>query len=89
MALVHELFDTPSYVVSVWSGFLFLCVLGIGCVILFWHSLGLPYNYFRPALQALSFCRSLEYLVNALNNSINARCMIAGLCAVEDPLPPM
>ena len=34
------------YVFSVRSGFFFLSVLGIGCVILFWHSLSLPYNYF-------------------------------------------
>ena len=27
--------------------FLFLCVLGIGCIILLWHSLGRPYNYFE------------------------------------------
>ena len=27
-------------------GFLFLWVLGMGCVILLWHSLSLPYNYF-------------------------------------------
>ena len=33
------------YVVSVWRGFLFLWVLGMGYVILFWHSLGLPYNH--------------------------------------------
>ena len=32
--------------VSVRRGFLFLLVLGIGCVILLWHSMGLPYNYF-------------------------------------------
>ena len=31
--------------VSVWRGFLFLLVLVIGCVILLWHSLGIPYNY--------------------------------------------
>ena len=31
---------------SVRLGFLILLVLGIGCVILLWHSLGLPYNYF-------------------------------------------
>ena len=35
-----------NYVVSVWTGFLFLLVLGIGCVTLLWHSLSLPYNYF-------------------------------------------
>ena len=34
------------YVVSVWRGFLFRWVLGIGYVFLLWHSLSLPYNYF-------------------------------------------
>ena len=29
------------------EGFLFILVLGIGCVISLWHSLGLPYNYFE------------------------------------------
>ena len=37
---------TCNYVVSVWRGFLFLWVLGMGYVILLWHSLSLPYNYF-------------------------------------------
>ena len=32
--------------VSVRRGFLFLWVLGMGCVILLWHSLSLLYNYF-------------------------------------------
>ena len=32
--------------VSVRRGFHFLLVLGMGCVILLWHSQGLPYNYF-------------------------------------------
>ena len=36
---------TCSYAVSVRRGLLFLLVLGIGCVILLWHSLFLPYNY--------------------------------------------
>ena len=30
---------------SNWGRFLFLLVLRIGCVILLWQSLGLPYNY--------------------------------------------
>ena len=30
-----------------WKGFLFLLVLGMGCVILLWHSPSLPYNYFQ------------------------------------------
>ena len=33
-----------NYVVSVRRGFLFLLVLGMGYVVLLWHSLGLPYN---------------------------------------------
>ena len=37
---------TCNNVVSVRSGFLFLLVLKMGCVIL-WHSLGLPYNNFK------------------------------------------
>ena len=35
-----------NYVVSVWRGFLFLWVLGMGYVILLWHSLSLPFKYF-------------------------------------------
>ena len=38
---------TCNYVVSVWRGFLFLWVLGMGYVILLWHSLSLPYNHFK------------------------------------------
>ena len=44
--LICLLSFTCNYVVSVRRGFLFLMVLGMGCVILLWHSLGLPYNYF-------------------------------------------
>ena len=43
--LVCLLLFTCNYVVSVWRGFLFLWVLGMGYVILLWHSLSLPYNY--------------------------------------------
>ena len=35
-----------NYVVSVRRGFVFLLVLGKGCVISLWHSLGFPFNYF-------------------------------------------
>ena len=37
---------TCNYVVSVLRGYLFLLVLGMGCIILLWQSLGLPYTYF-------------------------------------------
>ena len=40
--LICLLLFTCNYVVSVWRGFLFLWVLGMGYVILLWHSLGLP-----------------------------------------------
>ena len=39
--LICLLLFTCNYVVSVWRGFLFLWVLGMGYVILFWHSLSL------------------------------------------------
>ena len=45
--LICLLLFTCNYVVFVWRGFLFLCVLGMGYVILLWHSLSLPYNYSR------------------------------------------
>ena len=44
--LICLLLFTYNYVVSVWRGFLFFWVLGMGYVILLWHSLSLPYNYF-------------------------------------------
>ena len=40
--LICLLLFTCNYVVSVWRGFLFLWVLGMGFVILLWHSLSLP-----------------------------------------------
>ena len=48
--LICLLLFTCNYVVSVWRGFLFLWVLGMGYVILLWHSLSLPYNYFEADL---------------------------------------
>ena len=44
--LICLLLFTCNYVGSVRRGFLRLCVLGMGCVILLWHALSLPYNYF-------------------------------------------
>ena len=48
--LICLLLFTCNYVVSVWRGFLFLWVLGMGYVILLWHSLSLPYNYFKSEI---------------------------------------
>ena len=44
--LICLLLFTCNYVVSVGRGSLFLWMLGMGYVILLWHSLSLPYNYF-------------------------------------------
>ena len=43
--LICLLLFTCNYVVSVWRGFLFLWVLGMGYVILLWHSLSLHIIY--------------------------------------------
>ena len=45
--LICLLLFTCNYVVSVWRGFLFLWMLGMGYLILLWQSLSLPYNYFE------------------------------------------
>ena len=44
--LICLLLFTCNYVVSVWNGFLFLWVLWMVYVILLWHLVSLPYNYF-------------------------------------------
>ena len=44
--LLCLLLFTYSSVVSVRRGFSWLWVLGMGCIILLWHSLGLPNIYF-------------------------------------------
>ena len=44
--LICLLLFTCNYVFSVRRSFLFLLVLGMGYVILLWHSLSLPYNNF-------------------------------------------
>ena len=45
--LICLLLFTCNYVVSVWRGFLFLWVLGMGYFILLWHSLSLPLIIFQ------------------------------------------
>ena len=45
--LICLLLFTCNYVVFVRRSFLFLWVLGMDYVILLWHSLSLPYNYFE------------------------------------------
>ena len=56
--LIGLLLFTCNHVVSVGRGFLFLYVLGMGYVILLWHSRSLPYNYFESKLKLINRKRS-------------------------------
>ena len=58
--LICLLLFTCNYVVSVWRGFLFLWVLGMGYVILLWHSLSLYFPHIC--------CFHLHYAVLCLTN---------------------
>ena len=58
--LICLLLFTCNYVVSVWRGFLFLWVLGMGYVILLWHSLSLPYNYFDNDSYSVQVPKTLQ-----------------------------
>ena len=66
--LICLLLFTCNYVVFVWRGFLFLWVLGMGYVILFWHSLSLPYNYFSLTI----FCGRKALFVSDLVGNTEA-----------------
>ena len=63
--LICLLSFTCNYVVFVWRGFLFPWVLGMGYVILLWHSLSLPYNYFRGTAIGTKFEPTYATLVLA------------------------
>ena len=62
--LICLLLFTCNYVVSVWRGFLFLWVLGMGYVSLLWHSLSLPYNYFVIKLIKKGHILLISYVVD-------------------------
>ena len=47
--------------VFVRRGFLFLWIIGMGCVILLWHSLSLPYNYFKKSNWKAKIYRSNKF----------------------------
>ena len=59
--LICLLLFTCNYVASVWRGFLFLWVLGMGYGILLWHSLSLPYNYFGRCRQLIELMTVCEF----------------------------
>ena len=58
--LICLMLFTCNYVFFVWKGFLFLWMLGMGYVILLWHSLSLPYNYFGQLVDDGSWALGLK-----------------------------
>ena len=72
--LICLLSFTCNYVVFVWRGFLFLWVLGMGYVILLWHSLSLPYtcNYF--IMLKLVWSASLFFATKVVGLEISVTC---------------
>ena len=69
--LICLLLFTCNYVVFVWRGFLFLWVLGIGYIMLLWHSLSLPYNYLGE--------KYLEYMLKDKIHTVQCLIMYTGL----------
>ena len=57
--IIFLLSFTCNYVVSVRKGFLFLLVLEMGCVVLLWYSLGLPYILFHYKSESLFAAMSM------------------------------
>ena len=68
--LICLLLFTCNYAVSVWRGFLFLWVLGMGYVILLWHSLSLPYNYFVNDLTGKDSQKCMSAMQTLIDSSL-------------------
>ena len=92
--LICLLLFTCDYVVFVWRGFLFLWVLGMGYVILLWHSLSLPYNYFESfgnynvcnrLFQDVLLCQiPLSFTDQFLNRLCHPEWLILDICSKCD-----
>ena len=76
--LICLLLFSCNYVVFVRRGFLFLWVLGMGYVILLWHSLSLPYNYLPLQIWALKIC------IHDISKTITARSFTLGQLIEDD-----
>ena len=74
--LICLLLFTCNYVVSVLRGFLFLWVLGMGYVILLWHSLSLPYNYFTKYRFTTTICLPVENLIYSFIENARPICIM-------------
>ena len=81
--LICLLLFTCNYVVSVWRAFLFLLVLGMGYVILLWHSLSLPYNYLGQAITSLSHTRiQTQAAAVTIEYNIDRKASMTTLCNI-------
>ena len=83
--LICLLSFTCNYVVFVWKGFLFLWVLGMGYVILLWHSLSLLYNYFaklEKVVLALSSKILKELVINSKDFQFSCVCHSGSICLI-------
>ena len=86
--LICLLLFTCNYVVFVWRGFLFLWVLGMGYVILLWHSLSLPYNYFNGTKAYNETSIDEKYVVYSHSNEI-PKMFAVDVKERQDRLPTM
>ena len=92
--LICLLLFTCNYVVFVWRGFFFLWVLGMGYVILLWHSLSLPYNYFTcifsSGVQETTFSKNINisglFLSSTLPVNPFLMILVAVLNSIHDVL---
>ena len=57
-----------NYVVTVWRVFCFFWVLGMGYVILLWHSLSLPLIILRPGQHVFSYFWTASCVLPVLSN---------------------
>ena len=79
--LICLLSFTCNYVVFVWRGFLFLWVLGMGYVILLWHSLRLTYNYFIMGKEEIN---NFFGLIGDIWNFFLQKCVLSSpLCFIR------
>ena len=53
---------TCNYVVSLRTGFLFVWVLGMGYIIVLWHSLSLLYNFYTSIYDIYHFLKLISVL---------------------------
>ena len=60
--------------VSVWRGFLFLWVFGMDYVILLWHFMSLPYNYFDTETVSLNGNFDFSFKFELFVITIYVRC---------------